>query len=79
MYPPNPVPFQRYPSQGPLPPPGPVAVVNPEKPPKKQGLLGGNLGNTVKFVFLLLASSVIHSFSQLVHSAVGGLGFGAGK
>lgn len=50
MYPPNPMPFQKgsYPPlQGPPPPPGPVVVVNPQNPPKKHGLLSGNLGNTL--------------------------------
>ena len=54
MYPANPVPFQgSYP-----PPQGPpaVVVVNAEQqqqqpPPKKHGLLGGDLGNTVIYVF----------------------------
>jgi len=50
MYPPNSMPFQKgsYPPfQGPPPPPGPVVMVNPQNPPKKQGLLSGNLGNTL--------------------------------
>ncbi|KAF8802509.1 SH3-domain-containing protein [Phlegmacium glaucopus] len=71
MYPPNPMPSQGGPRPylvghpGPPPQQGPpqghVVVVNTEQPPKKQGLLSGNLGNT------------------LAHSAVGGVGFGAGS
>jgi hypothetical protein len=53
--------------------------MNTEQPPKKHGLLGGGLGNTVIYTYFLPMSSVIHQFPQLAHSAVGGLGFGAGK
>ena len=87
MYPPNQMSFQGgsgpYPppplaGPPPGPPPGSVAVVNTEQPPKKHGFLSGDLGNTVIYIFT--SCLVNYSlFPQLAHSAVGGIGFGAGK
>jgi LAS seventeen-binding protein 1/2 len=66
MYSPNPMPFQSgpYPPlQGP--PPGPVVVMNTEQP-KKQGLLGGGLGNTVIYVLFSSRLLFIVSLSLLI-------------
>jgi len=92
MYPPNPVPSQgglgppsyvvAYsgpPPRGPLQghPQGPVLVANTQQAPNNPGS-GGDLKNTVIY-FLLPVWSTIHCFPQFAHSAVGGVGLGAGK
>lgn len=59
-------------------PPGSQQVIaqgEPQKPPKKN-FLSGSLGNTVRPS--LWPSLIAHFDSKLAHSAVGGVGFGAG-
>lgn len=57
MYPPNPMSFQGDSGPYPLPPgppPGIVVVMNTEQPPKKNGFLSGDFGNTVNYLFYFL-------------------------
>ena len=69
------------PYSGPAQPQPPQVVANPEQPPKK-GKFGGKFGSTVCLNVYVRSGSIRLIFFppilQLAHSAVGGVGFGAG-